>query len=312
MTTYHEFVKKWSGINAFNSGNAMMRVDSLHPLDFFIGIDNEKQPQLMLVSSFQPQLIMQSRAINVTIGKRHDDRWAICFILNEKSVKEEFFKLCWDLFESSKNFGKTKDDINSVLTRFIKWQRLMALGHDGLLSSSSIKGLLGELLFLEKYALDANDMYTAVQGWTGPEKTDRDFVYSDKWYEIKAVDPGASEVSISSVEQLDTDDEGRLIIFLLEKTSSTEKGALTLTTQIDIIRTLIHENPAALKIFEDKLLDAGYIDRTEYNDIAYALRAVRQYTVNESFPRLRRGSISKEIQKATYTLSIASIAKWEL
>lgn len=312
MTTYDEFVKKWNGITAFNDGNAMMRVDSLHPLDFFIGIDNENQLQLMLLSSFEPQLITKSRAINVAIGKRHDERWAICFILNEKSVKDEFVKLCWDLFESSRTFGNTKDDINCVLARFVKWQRLMALGHDGLLSASSIKGLLGELLFLEKYALAAYDICTAVQGWTGPEKSDRDFVYSDQWCEIKSVDPGASEVGISSVEQLDANDEGRLIVFLLEKTSPTENGSVTLTAQIDGIRSLVRRNPAALNMFEDKLLDAGYIDRREYNDIAYALRGVRRYKVDDSFPHLRRSSIPKEIQKAAYTLSIAAISKWEL
>lgn len=312
MMIYEEFIRKWNGINAFNSSNAMMRIDAQHPLDFFVGMDNENQLQLMLLSSFEPQLIPRSRAINVTIGKRHDNRWAVCFILNEMSVKEQFINLCWDLFESSKNFRKTKDDINCVLARFIKWQRLMEMGRNGLLPLSSIKGLLGELLFLEKYALAKHDIYTAIRGWTGPEKTDRDFVFNEKWFEVKSIDPGASEVSISSIEQLDIDYEGSLVVFLLEKTSPTENGSVTLTTQVDRIRDLIKESPVALKIFEDKLLDFGYIDRKEYSDIAYALRGSRWFIVNDSFPRLRRNSMPPQIQKAAYTLSIAGISKWEV
>ncbi|MFQ9597636.1 MAG: hypothetical protein ACLRZG_07620 [Streptococcus sp.] len=37
------------------------------------------------------------------------------------------------------------------------------------------------------------------------------------WYEIKSTGASSSEISISSVEQLDRDDEGELVIYRIDK-----------------------------------------------------------------------------------------------
>lgn len=312
MMTFDAFRDKWLGVTASEGPNAMTRVDNTHPLGFFVGVDNLKKYQLMLISDFEPRNIASSRAISVAAGKRYDSKWAICFVLVEASVKEEFIHLCWDLVESSRNLSTSQDDINFVLTRFAKWQRLMELGHNGLMSAAAIKGLVGELLFLEHYAIEKYGPFIAVQGWMGPDKSDRDFVYADAWFEIKTADPSATEVTISSVEQLDTDTIGQLVVCFLEKTAPTESNSISLSAQVNAIRRLLEDHTAVLMVFENKLTNIGYIDRREYDDHVFVFRGRRCFEVNGSFPRLRRSTIPSAFQRVSYSISISAIANWEL
>ena len=268
MMTFNELRDKWSRIKICQGNNAMTRVDNNHPLDIYIGLDSLQQLQIMLITEQEPNSLPNSRAIYVTIGKRQDEKWAVCFALIEGGMKEQFMHLCWDLIESSRNHGKNQANINYLLNRFAKWQRLLQLGHGGLLSVPAIKGLLGELMFIEKRAFDLYGKLTAIQGWVGPEKLDRDFVYSDRWFEIKAVDPSASEISISSIEQLDVDSTGNLVVCFLEKTSKEDDSSISLIKQVNVIRDILQGEPAALRLFENKLLYAGYIDRQVFMNFA--------------------------------------------
>ena len=286
--TIEAFREKWLGIQADESTNAMIRGDSTHPLPFFVGYDQQKRLKFMLLSEFEPRNLGKSRSIDVTARLRHDSKWAICFMLAERKLQEEFIHLCWDLFESSRILRASLDGISFVLERFAKWQRLMEHGYSGLLSFAAIKGLLGELVFLERYAIERYGSAVALQGWLGPDKADRDFVFSDLWYEIKTVDPSASEVSISSVEQLDTDKSGQLLVFYAEKTSPAESGSITLNAQVSLLRKLFRDHPAELMLFEDKLSSCGYIDRTEYDQYFFSFTGNRFFAVDHSFPRLRR------------------------
>ncbi len=312
MMIFDVFMEKWNGIKACDGNNAMMRVDDAHPLDFFMGLDSIGRCQLMLISSFEPHNMIKSRAIDVAVGKRHDERWAICFILIESGVKPEFIRLCWDLVESSRTLGTTQDDINFVLVRFTKWQRLMEQGRDGILSAAIMKGLLGELIFLEQFAFKKYGIEVAVRGWMGPEQGDRDFVYNDTWYEIKSVDPSAKEVSISSIEQLDVESAGRLIVYFLEKTSLHEENAISLMAQVNMIRKKLNEHSVTMHLFETKLFNIGYLDCKEYDEQSYICRNKRCFDVNSSFPRLRKSGIAAEIQRASYALSLSGITRWEL
>ncbi len=310
--TIEVFREKWLGIQADGSSNAMIRGDSTHPLPFFIGYDQQKRLKFMLLSEFEPRSLGKSRSIDVAARQRQDNKWAICFMLAEGKLQEEFIYLCWDLFESSRIRRTSMDGVSFVLERFAKWQRLMELGYSGLLSLSEVKGLLGELIFLERYALGRYGAVVALQGWLGPDKADRDFVFSDLWYEIKTIDPSASEVSISSIEQLDTDKVGQLAVFYAEKTSPAESGSITLNAQVNLLRKLFRDHPSELMLLENKLASCGYIDRAEYDQYVFSFRGNRFFEVNCSFPRLRRKEIHLAIQKVSYSISISAIVNWEI
>ena len=67
------------------------------------------------------------------------------------------------------------------------WQKLFAEEKNKKLSDAEVKGLLGELCALRNVILMRYSPQTAVAGWIGPIGADRDFEFSDTWYEAKAV-----------------------------------------------------------------------------------------------------------------------------
>ena len=60
-----------------------------------------------------------------------------------------------------------------------------------------------------------------------------------------------------------------------------------------------------------KLGSAGYIDMKEYDKQHFSMSSKQVYTVNESFPRIRRVDVPTEITNAVYQIDIHSIKSWE-
>ena len=60
-----------------------------------------------------------------------------------------------------------------------------------------------------------------------------------------------------------------------------------------------------------KLGAAGYIDMKEYDKQHFSVSSKQVYTVNESFPRIRRVDVPIEITNAVYQIDIPSIKSWE-
>lgn len=310
MLKIEELIEKWNSIEVIEE--AFKRVDSTHPLDIYIGCDASGYKELLILTEAKPSKIMQSRSIIVDVGKRNDGKWTLCFKLNRKEHESVYINLCFDLIEASRTQTNKIKGVSFILNRFVKWQRLMEYGNEGLLSEIEKKGLIGELLFLEKYIDDGNEVLTAIDGWIGSEGADRDFVYSDKWYEIKAVDPSATIVHISSVEQLDINEFGELVISFIEKTSQAECNSFTLKNIVDSLRGKFAINIEALIRFDNKLLNVGYIDRNEYNEQHYVCRSVKRYIVNDTFPRIKRSMLPHAVTNLSYELGINALHGWEV
>ena len=71
--------------------------------------------------------------------------------------------------------------------------------------------------------------------WQGPEGCDQDFEFETGWAEVKTVKISATEVSISSLQQLEREDVGRLIVYFAEKDGSeseTTKSVKDIATEV--------------------------------------------------------------------------------
>lgn len=312
MMTIESLKDRWHTLGQTLNESAYQRIDSAHPLDLYIGHDMLDAKELMLLVDREPSRVSSCRSISVQKGRRQDGKWAVRFSLIDLEQEAVFIHLCWDLIESSREIQNRNRGNSFVLSRFRKWQRLMEYGHDGLLSKTVVKGLIGELLFLKQYILSKFDPVIAVEGWLGPDGADRDFVYRGIWYEVKSIDPGTSSIRISSVEQLDVDDPGELVVMMLEKTSSSNDDSLTLPGIVHHIRYLLQESPLALEQFDDKLLGMGFMDRKEYEEDHYVFRGIRRFVVARDFPRIRKGTLPPCISAMTYELSVSCLSKWEI
>lgn len=201
--TINELQEKWNSISPYTGG--FLLVSGNHPLAFHIGYYGE-QMCFMVLNTGKRSKINSSKAIHASCVQTNDNKYALQFLLNYSSLTELFIKLCWDLIDCSKN---SPNPVDAIIDRFNAWIRLLQKKGEGLLSSSAQKGLIGELLFL-KESIISRGAQVSLAAWVGPEGSDQDYLFESEWCEIKATTIASVSVSISSLQQLDREDFGKL------------------------------------------------------------------------------------------------------
>ena len=176
-----------------------------------------------------------------------------------------------------------------------------------LLSENQIIGLIGELLFL-KELMTKISIISAISSWSGPDPTHKDFSYDNKRYEIKSIHNYKNTVLISSIEQLDSEVDGHLVIYEFEKMSPNYDG-ITLNKIIFNISRMINSE-SINDLFVDKLRKVGYAYDDIYDTYVYEQKNKSSYNVNCDFPRLKRESLHEGIGKVKYEILISQIQKF--
>jgi hypothetical protein len=109
-----------------------------------------------------------------------------------------------------------------------------------------------------------NGVIDALRSWTGPDFNDRDFIFSDHWVEIKTKSLSSDTITISSIEQLDVNEEGYIVVYSIDKTSYDDERGFCLMDKVNELRKIIGSDFYALSIIENKLLLYGYSDNNDY------------------------------------------------
>lgn len=309
MITMAELNAAWDAIIPVPGQNVGRRADENHPLDFFITYDENGAMQMILTIDFLPPIPASSRQLSVRANARHDGKYALCFSLADKSLREQYVSLCWDIMNCTSAITDKKRGTAAAIKRFCLWQRLFAEGKSRQLSDAEIKGLIGELCVLKQVVLANYTPNAALTGWVGPIGADRDFEMPAEWYEVKAVSLSKDTVSISSLDQLDTDTEGSLLIARIEKASPNTPGYFTLNS-------LVNEIAAGLADLESRTMFDMRMASTKYDpadpraEEPYVLHRIEVYRTDRDFPRIRRSKVPVSISNAAYDLSIPGLQGW--
>lgn len=288
------------GIDSFR------RVDKEHPLDIYLGKDASARTSMLLISKSVPMQIYSSHLIGITIGKRTDGTWALSFSLLDNQYQDMYFHFCDDIINSTRDVKDKSQGTTFVCLRYLKWQEMLKKNSSGLLSFSEIKGLIGELVFLKEFLFDKYGKNIALQSWIGPDKADQDFVCADSWYETKATVSGTATIKISSIEQLDTVNDGELVVVYLDKTSYANPNRITLNGIVDEIEKSL-DNGEQRQLLRDILIRQGYVHRNEYDEHGFVCTLINRYAVTQSFPALRKKDIPSAIANSNYLLSLSAI-----
>lgn len=300
--------EKWDQFR--NQKGYVQRIDPNHPMDFFIGISDRGYDELVLFTTMEPALIKSSKALEITKNQRpKDKKWATQICSVDGKNQDIFARLCLDLIESSQKVSSEHEGLSLVTRRFLAWQRLFASMHSGL-PNHVLKGLVGELSFAVEVLSRHYSWDEIMTAWQGPDGADRDYVFLDNWFEIKSVATGKDKVSISSLNQLETDDVGYLVKFDVDESSATDPNAISVSNMINNMRGILSAFPNAYQLFEQKLITIGYIDRSEYDSIFFVHKDPIYYYVDALFPRLVPSNVPAEIVTAKYDLSLVGIDPW--
>ena len=114
---------------------------------------------------------------------------------------------------------------------------------------------------------------------------------------------------ISSIEQLDSDVDGYLAVYKLEKMSPGYEG-IKLSSLANEIMTLI-SNDFYKEMFAGKLMSSGFNWSSDYDNFVYSQSSFAKYLVSDGFPRIMRNNIALPIIKVQYELILSNIEQFK-
>ncbi len=282
---------------------AQRRVDSDHPLDLYADFEQPDRPGLVLFCDERPNDAPPLKAVEIGRRQRQDGRWSMRIFLAEPRLLPVFAELCRDIIEFTRHNAQSAQPSGLVLSRIERWRSLMQ-PHPVGLSRAQLRGLIGELLILERELLPMLGPDPAVSAWTGPLGTSQDFRLPDGLkLEVKALDRHSDRVQINGLDQLDGGgDPLQLVVVRLEDTGNDAVGAVTAARLVAQIRARLSQAPAALQTFETLLRFVGWNDVADTDPVAVRLERIDRYNVDHGFPRLTAATVPAGITEATYAI----------
>ncbi len=293
----------------FNNANFFSRVDNLHILELHIGLDDKGRKAIELRGVFSPRKVTGTSAIEVNQYKKAEYN-TIRFSLCDEEISGLFYKFCEDLVEQTRETKDRAEGYTAIVNRYFQWKKMFVSSTGSLLTEPEIMGLIGELLYLKGTLADRIGLYHALKSWSGQELTHKDFSFGDTWVEVKTVKSGGQTVKISSLEQLDSEFEGELAVYSLEKMSMVYNG-ISLNKLIIQVRDMFSAGEERDQFMANVALQ-GYEYHNVYDEYVYEISGYRRYQVKEGFPCLTPKDVATAIKKASYEIALTDLAVFEI
>lgn len=299
----------WDKLETPTRGSmSMLRFDASNKYDIFYAKDSHgKLFLLFFVSGFPNDIkTMDLNGIDVVFTEIAEKK-VISLSLKNSLDWELFLHVCTDLNEITKTTINEKDAARCFYNRLLYWQYFMKRNRMIGLTKEEQRGLIGELLFLDKFLLQKYDALEALGFWLGPDGDVQDFSINDKRIEVKTCSsPSKNEVKISSAEQLyKVGCDIFLVVFYLSVASRETNGALSLYgIAKKLADYLLKQNIVAYELFIQKLASVGmYIDEM-YNEDFVLCSEVKSFRVSDKFPKITPNMLPDGINKVVYTINL--------
>lgn len=255
------------------------------------------------------QKIPSLNGISVTVGSFGQQN-QLLLTLQEKEEDDIFYTLCIDLIRSIENIKDELVAIKTILKRLEKWQYFLKSSRK-IIDKRQLKGLIGELIFLNKYLLKNYEVENALTFWRAPLQSVQDFEMNNIAIEVKTKS-SVNSVTISSHEQLYSE-LGYLLLYVvtLNESSKETPESFNIYDLVNEIRERIKTNDSLLiDTFDNLLMHYGFIELEEYNEHYFLYIADEFYKVSEGFPRV--GSVPNGIEKLTYRINLDTCKEFVL
>lgn len=293
-------------INSITANSKYKRVNATHPLELYLGKTEDGYPTLRYNGQFNPIKVIGSNLIEIKQVKT-STYLSILFTYKGRDNKEIFYSFCEDMINQSETYSGN-DGYVEIVNRFNQWKKMFHTNSKDL-NENEIMGLIGELLFLKDDCIAIYGEGDAIKGWSGPEPTHKDFSFGDMWYEVKTINSSKNSIMISSIEQLDSNTDGKLVVYVLEKMSPNYLGVTLNSLVSDILKILRFDSDRDL--FIEKLKNVGYVKNDNYDNFVYALIKRDIYKVSSGFPSLKAQNLPNGIGKVQYEILISKIEEYK-
>ena len=182
--------------------NRYKLVDSKPLFDIFLGKNEREQDSLLfrVNQRFPNNLISEltsTSTMSIDLIQQEKQKTIICFDLLDANYQALFFSFANNMIDYVCRPSNTDTPFAAIVFRYNQWQKLLKANRTGLLSVERIRGLIGELLFIQKYLIPEYGPQKSLEYWKGPLGADQDFRTENTWYEIKTIASGNDTMSLS-------------------------------------------------------------------------------------------------------------------
>ena len=304
------FEEQFSKLQA--NEDILKKVDTNNEIKIFFGLSKEGKKRLAFQSSNVIEQIESTKIINVNYYRDSENYW-LSFDLEDNKFQNLFYTFCSDMVNYLSGLSDAKNELEYIKNRFYNWKKMFQNVTIKELSEEKEQGIFGELYFLYKYMIPKYGVDTSILSWAGPLKFNKDFSINDTWYEIKTSSVSSTNIKITSLSQLDSENEGFLSVVKVEKMSQEFNG--NLSSVYNLIQ-LIMSQITTIKVQDDflnKLVEYGLGPDNNFGSRQFDVKNVKLYLVNNKFPRLTKNEITyEEIDNVSYLLNLTGIEKYKV
>ena len=294
-----------------NEAGSQKKIDVDTILKIYYGLNKGGNLRLSFLSTVPSPKMESTKLLHVLQAQELEGAYWTSFDLLQSTAKQAFFSFCCDLVESVDGIQDERKALILLKNRFHIWKTMFKRERDKI-TDEVIKGLLGELYFIDTTLAPKYGITAAIEAWSGAERATKDFSINEDWFEIKAVSASAVSVKITSIAQLSSDVPGHLIIIRLEQMSEVFSDGQSSVGELmqSILKKIDLDETRDL--FIKKLLAYGFDLSDSCCSQKYKIMSAPSYCVKEGFPRLVETDIKyPEICKLSYEIIINSIERFK-
>ena len=289
------------------------RVDVAGRFDFFWVVLEKGMPGLMLRFPSAPQPIPRLPKLKNLVASFRPAPGGSAFVLGlkERSQVEIFETLCRDVVEAGEAGADRDEALARAIQRTRRWYHLLRGGKNSGLSVEEQRGLVGELSFLREL-VSAFGPETAIEAWTGPTGSAKDFELIGSCVEVKARRVAAKPfVAISSEDQLADVEGSRLFLRVANVASAVLPEGQSLHDHVRMTSEMFDDDGAAFEAWEEALYSTGYDPENDYDDRRWLLGVATDYEVKDGFPRISV-PLAQGVENVRYAIALDSCESFKL
>lgn len=289
------------------------RVYDSSPYDIFIAraYDENYQVIIKVNKNYINQLAklrINISSIKIDIVKQSNNEFLILIKLLDQSLISIFDSILNIILSESVYEATESAMIHKFLQHLKRWQKFMASSKSSMLSEDKIRGLIAELtLLLELISDNPFLKEEVIESWYGPDRLQHDFIFNRVAIEVKSIsNMDKKTVSISSEHQLESNvDQLYLRVYSIVKSSLAAENVVNLNMIIKKISEQLDINERA--IFDEKLIECGYIPNEKYDELYYRAGLINNYEVTEEFPKLSSSGLANGVLNVRYDIDLNKI-----
>lgn len=309
----------WKDLTPPSAASAInaRRVDENNPWGFFWARAMDGKCLLVLqhgAESSPSKKPPSLKGVEVAVSDGADQHsLLLVFRLLDTRQRDIFHQLCIDIVAAGADARSESEAVELAVARTWRWHHLLRGGAGGKLSEDEQKGLIGELLVLERHLLPRLPPADSLAAWRGPLGAPKDFEVGRIGLEAKARRGAATpHVLITSEHQLDGEGCNLLFLHVVDLSHAPEGAAqaFTVSDAARRVRDRIALDNAATDRYEALLNAAGFRWEDDYSDFKWMEGPSRIYGVTDGFPRVTAREIATGVSNVRYTVSLVECERF--